>query len=94
MSIYPVKLSKWYPVGDEMHDIAYYIVQAYRCYGCDKKLRWKSAFGHHSLPWGHGKIWCSERCCDSGRVAKPDYRRNRRFKRKFGDFMSISIPIL
>lgn len=86
MSIYPVRLSEWFPPDDENHSIAYEIVKVFRCLACNKKLRWKSAVGHHSLPYGCGEIWCSWKCCNSGKTAKPDYRRERRFKRQLADW--------
>jgi len=85
MSIYPVRLSEWFPMGDENHDNAYMIVKALRCMACDKRVRWKAAVGHHSLPWGNGDLFCGWKCCYSGKVAKEDKRRLRRRKRKYGD---------
>lgn len=84
VSIYPVKLSEWYPFGDERHEIAASIVDVARCYSCGDRIRWNNAFGHHSLPYGHGDIWCSEKCSESGKKAKPDRRRERKFKRRYG----------
>jgi hypothetical protein len=83
MSIYPVKLCEWFPVGDEMYENASSIVKIVRCYACGKKCRWKAAVGHHSLPWGHGDLFCGWKCCKSGRVAKEDKRRQRRMRRRF-----------
>ena len=82
MSIYPVKLSDWYPPGDDKYEITSLLIKMSRCIACDKKLRWKSAIGHHSIPWGHGDIWCSNKCLQSGKKAKRDKRRERREKRK------------
>ena len=89
MSIYPVRLAEWFPYGDEMHENAISIVKYCRCYGCGKKVRWKAAVGHHSLPWGHGDLWCSWKCCEKGKVAKEDKRRQRRLDRKFKNFEII-----
>lgn len=86
MSIYPVKLSEWFPVGDEMHDTTYSIVNCIRCLACGNKARWKAAIGHHSLPYGNGDLWCSWKCCNSGKVAKLDNRQKRRIKRKYNKF--------
>lgn len=83
MSIHPVKLSDWFPVGDEHYEICVSIIACSRCMACDKKLRYSKAIGHHSVPWGYGDLWCSWRCCYSGRTAKPDRRRMRRLKRKY-----------
>lgn len=80
MSIYPVRLNEWFPVGDENY--CKDIVDAMRCFACGKKCRYKKVWGHHSLPWGYGDVWCSEKCLNSGKEAKPDKRRERRIKRK------------
>lgn len=83
MSIYPVKLSEWFPSGDEMYENASSMVEAFRCLACDKKIRYSKAVGHHSIPWGHGDVWCSWKCCKSGKVYKKiDKRRYGRFIRK------------
>lgn len=89
MSVYPVKLSEWFPPGDLRHDTAIEIIKIFRCLACNKKLRWKSAIGHHSLPFGQGDAWCSWKCCRSNKIAEPDYRRERRLKRKFEVFNSF-----
>lgn len=89
MSIYPVKLSEWYPAGDEQHSICYSVVKFSRCHACDSRLRWKSVVGHHSVPWGYGELWCNWKCCHSGRKAKPDWRRERRMKRRFEGIESL-----
>lgn len=90
MSIYPVRLSEWYPVSDEMHEFAFSCVKMVRCYACGRRVRWKAAIGHHSLPWGYGDLWCSWECCRSGKVAKPDFRRERRLRRRsYFDFIVI-----
>lgn len=63
MSIYAVKLKEWFPPGDESHKIMRIIVETSRCYGCGKKrLSWQTAYGYHSLPWGNGNIWCTQKC--------------------------------
>lgn len=68
MSIYPVRLSEWFPKGDENHETMKFLVSRGHCdgaFGClhcgKKKMHWQKAWGHHSLPWGYGDIWCSER---------------------------------
>lgn len=83
MSIYPVRLSEWFPPGDEMFEITYLLSHKQRCYACGKKTRYKAAVGHHSLPWGYGDLYCSWKCVNSGKVAKEDKRRQRRLNRKF-----------
>jgi len=69
MSIYPVKLSEWYPPGDEHHHIVKYLTSngycdlTVGCPHCGKKhMHWQEAYGHHSLPWGYGDMWCREKC--------------------------------
>lgn len=68
MSIYPVRLSEWFPPGDENHEIMKIIVSMAGdihkgCALCKKKhMHWQDAIGHHSLPWGYGDIWCREKC--------------------------------
>lgn len=74
MSIYPVHLSSWYPkktkkapVMDAKDDklnseVAVICVETAKCIACGKKCTWKKAWGHHSIPWGYGDIWCSKRC--------------------------------
>lgn len=68
MSIYPVRLSEWYPPGDEHHDIIKHLVssgfgdQIQGCLHCRKKhMHWQTAYAHHSLPYGYGDIWCNKK---------------------------------
>lgn len=62
MSIYPVRLSEWFPPGEENHDTMKLIVSSSKCLHCDKKrVHWQKAWGHHSLPWGNGDVWCNEK---------------------------------
>ena len=68
MSIYPVRLAEWFPPGDEQHEMVKFLVsngygdQVHGCLFCKKKhMHWQTAWAHHSLPWGYGDIWCSER---------------------------------
>jgi hypothetical protein len=82
MSIYPVRLLEWYPPGDESFPSCLTIVTVSRCYACNKRLRYRSAVGHHSIPWGQGDIWCSWKCCFSDKKSKPDHRRERRLKKR------------
>lgn len=86
MSIYAVKLSEWYPFGDEMYEFASSIVRIFRCYACGKKARYSKAVGLHSLPFGHGDVYCNWKCYDSGKVARPDRRRERRLRRRDPEF--------
>ncbi len=68
MSIYPVKLAEWFPKGDSHHDIMKCLVsngwgEKLGCIHCGKKhMHWQEAWGHHSLPWGYGDLWCREKC--------------------------------
>lgn len=68
MSIYPVKLIEWYPPfktsrDDKFqHEILKSVIKHMPCRYCGKYVKFKMAYGHHSLPWGHGDIWCNKRC--------------------------------
>lgn len=68
MSIYPVPLAKWFPKGDENHDFMKDMVRlggesSLGCMNCGKtNMNWRTAYGHHSLPWGYGDVWCTKRC--------------------------------
>lgn len=83
MSIYLVVLSKWYPFGEDRHDIAVEVIRASRCPTCRSRIRWKRAVGHHSVPFGCGDVFCSWKCAHSNKVAKPDKRYERRLCRKW-----------
>lgn len=83
MSIYPIKLSEWYPFGNEYYEVVYFLVNYSRCLACGNKVRYNKAVGHHSLIVGVGDSWCSWKCCKSGKVARTDKRRERRLNRKF-----------
>lgn len=68
MSIYAVRLAEWFPPGDEQHSMMKWLVSngctdvGQGCLFCGKKhMHWQKAWGHHSIPWGYGDIWCSER---------------------------------
>lgn len=74
MSIFPVKLSEWFPkpkgpkkrpgYKDDLfnHEVCVDLVKTSVCLACGKKPKWEEAIGHHSVPWGHGDIWCNEEC--------------------------------
>lgn len=68
MSIYPVKLAEWFPKTDtDNHDTMKMIVKFHTCHVCNKKkMDWRRAIGHHSIPWGYGDIWCGVRCYRKG----------------------------
>lgn len=82
MSIYPVRLAEWFPLGDERYWICIGIVSSSRCPSCRSKIRYSKAVGHHSVPFGYGEVFCGWKCCNSGKVAKPDKRRQRRLRRR------------
>lgn len=91
MSIYPVKLSEWYPPGDERFEICISIANFSRCLACGDKVRYSKMVGHHSLPFGNGDLWCGWKCCNSGKEARPDKRRERSLKRKYGKSLCYQI---
>jgi len=65
MSIYVVKLSEWFPKGDEYYENSKMMVEAMGCLKCGKKgknIKYRYAMGHHSIPWGNGDIFCTKRC--------------------------------
>jgi hypothetical protein len=69
MSIYPVKLIEWYPKKkrpwvEKCHYTAILITVKYAsCIHCgNDKMKVKTAWGHHSIPYGHGDVWCNEKC--------------------------------
>jgi len=72
-----------------MHEMAFETVKIFRCLACNKKPIWKKAIAHHSVPWGHGDVWCSEKCLNSGKEAKPDKRRTRRFRRRHEVYIKL-----
>lgn len=74
MSIYVVKLVEWYPPGDIHHGIVKFLVSngfadaGTGCLNCKKKhMHWQDAYGHHSLPFGYGDIFCREKCYNNYR---------------------------
>lgn len=67
MSIYPVKLIDFFPPSKKkedkfLHETALMLVKIMPCIRCGKIGKYKNAWGHHSILWGHGDIWCSKRC--------------------------------
>lgn len=91
MSIYPVRLNEWYPIGDPHYlgDIS----DCFRCISCRKKVKYKKMWSHHSLPFGYGDIWCSEKCLNSGKTARPDKRRERSLRRRWYKTSKIYYPL-
>lgn len=84
MSIYPVRLAEWFPRSSDKYEIAKMVVKYKHCNACAKPLRYPKAYGHHSVPWGYGEIWCDLKCLNSrkSKHPKPDKRFNRRLKRR------------
>lgn len=69
MSIYPVKVKKFFPPTDKSEDnqfsrnIIHSVLKFKKCVVCGKKPKMKSSWVYHSLPWGHGEdVWCSTWC--------------------------------
>ena len=81
MSIYVVKLSKWYLPNDDHFSLALGLVKSSRCMACYGKCRWKKALGYHSLIYAFTDIWCSEKCFNSGKIGRPDKRQRRAQKK-------------
>lgn len=69
MSIYPVRLAKWFPPGDKNHESMKWAIKYKPCMECGKEdSNWRWVWGHHSLPWGYGDIWCTSRCYRKHRI--------------------------
>lgn len=72
MSIYPVRLSEWFPKDPEdeerqrLHEAAKLCIKMNVCSVCGKKPRYQHAYGMHAIPWGYGwgEIWCSKKCLE------------------------------
>ena len=84
MSTYPVRLNEWFPPEDEHRFGVRMAVAHMRCYSCGSRCNIKKVIGHHSIPWGYGDIWCSEKCLMSGKIARVDFRRLRSQLRRLG----------
>lgn len=89
MSIYPVPLQKWFPnpkehpvYSDQDHSILRMIVKLSRCDNCGKHCKYNRAWGHHSLPYGYGEVWCSEKCLYGPKKRKKKRREKRLRGRK------------
>lgn len=91
MSIFPVKLIEWFPHprkrtygtysdANHLHYSARMMVEYSKCRACGKQPKWSKAIGHHSIPWGNGDIWCSEKCLESRKV----YTKTPRMKKPRG----------
>lgn len=79
MSIYPVLLKEWYPIGDDKY--CKDIVENIKCLACYGKVSYNKAWGHHSFPFGYGDVWCSYKCLMSNKIGRPDKRQKRKEKR-------------
>lgn len=44
------------------HYAARLICKLERCGECGKSVKWNRAWGHHSIPWGHGTVYCNYEC--------------------------------
>ena len=88
MSIYPVKLSEWYSTSDaERFEICFELVSLSRCFACGRRLKWKKVMAHHSIPFGHGDMWCSKKCLESAKEYKLDKRQKRKVNRKRKEYI-------
>lgn len=95
MSIYPVPLQKWFPnpksknlSGENSwhkqcnYEAAKSTVEFSKCENCGKSCKYNRAWGHHSIPWGYGDVWCSEKCLDSPKKRKKKPRKKKLRGRK------------
>lgn len=94
MSIFVVTLSEWFPPGDDQYETAFSLVSYTRCLACGDKPNWKKAIAPHSIPWGYGYIWCDFKCYHSGKIAKPDKRRQRRLNRQMKKLTDSYVVLL
>lgn len=59
----PAEVGEWWDKEQHTNNIvAETVVKLSKCERCKKKCKWKQAWGHHSIPYGHGEIWCSKTC--------------------------------
>jgi hypothetical protein len=68
MSVYPVKINKWYvegePFGEEIPHLKS-ILRYLRCCKCGKKIRWDRGYVMHSITFGGpDNCWCSKKCLE------------------------------
>ncbi len=86
MSIFPVKINDWFePLSSGWNDVQD-VLEYHRCYACGDKVKMNKGVVHHAIAYGHGYAWCSVRCFESGKKARPDKRRERRLSRRFREF--------
>lgn len=45
-----------------LHEFAKSTVELSSCYTCGGLCTWKKSWGHHSIPFGHGDVFCSKKC--------------------------------
>lgn len=88
MSIYPVPLQKWFP--NTPKEKSYYwaarmTVDLARCENCGKRCKYNRAWGHHSIPWGYGEVWCTKECLYGPKKRKrtPRKKKNRGKRKKY-----------
>jgi len=61
----PVKLSTWFAQEPtQIEECAQEIVAKIRCNGCLSRCEWEKAWGHITIAWGEGYIWCCKECLD------------------------------
>jgi len=57
-----IQISEYIRQGKELHTNCKFSVGMARCFSCGSSIKWKKAWGHHSIPWGYGDVWCSKKC--------------------------------
>jgi hypothetical protein len=67
MSIYPVRIKKWYvedqPFGEHI-DMLKAMLKIYVCKECGGKIGWDEGWVMHSITFGGPDgAWCSKKCC-------------------------------
>jgi len=68
MSIYPVRIKKWWPPKDRTEEnvLSRQLIQSllpwHPCMKCGDKVKMRNGWVHHSMPFGHGDAWCTEYC--------------------------------
>lgn len=65
MSIYPVRIREWYlegqAFGSEIPTLRS-ILKYIPCETCKGKIAWDNGWVDHSITFGVGRGWCSEKC--------------------------------
>lgn len=108
MSIYPVPLQKWFPhprIGQyiygnyseakNLYETVKFLVKFERCDSCGKHCKFNRAWGHHSLPFGYGEVWCTEKCLFGTEKRKKQPRlkkiRNKKYRFTLQDLKKVKI---